>query len=136
MCSSSHTGGFSRLELLVTLVLVGFFFAFLSVRPAPSPETQARSALKSSLIRFIEAQENLHEEGHTYAGDLKLLQEKAAYAPEPGIALQIRPAASGLVYGYRAHAQHRESGEQCRIEYGAEGPDGPFFDGLIHCEQP
>jgi prepilin-type N-terminal cleavage/methylation domain-containing protein len=109
-----HRNGFTLLELLIVVLVLGVLAMIAIPRFAFAARTRALdAAAKSDLRNAMHAQEAYFAGSQTYAADLGVL----GLTPSTGVVL----AGGGTSGGYKMTAYHAGSGKKFTIEVGPEG---------------
>jgi prepilin-type N-terminal cleavage/methylation domain-containing protein len=124
----ARSRGFTLLELLIVIVIIGILAAVLIPRFANSREKAFVSAMKSDLRNLATAEESYYYDYATYAPSLAVL---GTFNPSAGVAVALTQATQG---GWSATASSANSLRQCFLFVGSANPVGvATAEGQITC---
>ncbi|MBI4541232.1 MAG: prepilin-type N-terminal cleavage/methylation domain-containing protein [Gemmatimonadetes bacterium] len=109
MVRSDH--GFTLIEMLIVMVVVGILAAIAIPKLNVTRERSYLSAMKSDLKNLAAHQEMYYADTYTYGSDLNAIEMQAS----DGVTITINEATTS---GWAATASHQGiAGEQCGIYY-------------------
>jgi len=121
--------GFTLLELLLVIVILGILVAVLIPRWSSSRERAFMAALKSDLRNLATAEEAYFFDNAMYTSSLASLP---AYSTSPGNSVTINQATVG---GWSATASHSGLTKQCFLFMGSVTPVGvATVEGQVSCQ--
>ena len=121
--------GFTLLELLICVVIMGLLAALAIPRFANTTGKANLAAVRSDLHNLITAQEGYFHEHHAYAPTLALLNARTS----PGVQVTIVEVVAS---GWSAQAVHPAAVPvTCAVFYGKAAPVAPATaEGVIACQ--
>jgi type IV pilus assembly protein PilA len=121
--------GFTLIELMVVLVVIGILVAVLIPRWANSRDRAFQAAMKSDLRNLASAEESYFYDNATYTTALSSL---AAYRASQGVVITVNEASAG---GWSATAVHANASRQCYLYIGNVSPVGAAkAEGQVVCQ--
>ncbi len=111
MCGKRR--GFTIIELLIVLVIVGILAAIAIPKFANTKERAFVAAMKADLRNLVTAQESYLADYRTYAGDG---DPKLQYTSSSGITVTIQDESGS---GWGATANHTGTSKVCAVFYGS-----------------
>ncbi len=118
MTTSRSTGGFTLIEVLLVVVIIGFLASFAVPRYSETRISAFRAVLVSDLRNLSTSQEARWRMHEGYAETLAELDVH----PSPGVSLEFTEADHT---GWAARAVHRSlPREVCGVYYGSADPSG------------
>lgn len=122
--------GFTLLELLAVVVVMGIVLAILIPKFANSKGRANEAAMKSDLRNLASVQEAYWYDYDTYyAGAVPSAGLK--FVPTPGVSIVLSGVSPA---GWAATATHTGSPKTCALFYGTAAPPAPAIqEGLVAC---
>jgi prepilin-type N-terminal cleavage/methylation domain-containing protein len=121
--------GFTLVELLIVVVIIGILAAIAIPKFQDSKGKAYASSLKSDLKNLSSSQEDHFYTNETYSTNIGALNFK----PSPGVVLTITEATVG---GWSATTTHPAAFPlTCAVFYGNASPVAPAtIEGVVHCQ--
>ncbi len=114
----SESRGFTIIELLIVVVIIGILAAIAIPKFANTKERAYLAAMKSDLRNLVTAEESYLAEWYTYTTNLG-----TGYQTSAGVTVSMQGVTAS---GWGATATHTGTGRGCAIFYGAVGsPPAP-----------
>lgn len=124
-----HSRGFTLVELMMVVVIIGLLAAVLIPRFANSREKAFIATVKSDLRNLAAAEESYFYDNATYALSLAAL---STFRPSTGVTVTVNEASMG---GWSATAEHPNSSRQCYLFVGNAAPVGTATqEGQVACQ--
>jgi prepilin-type N-terminal cleavage/methylation domain-containing protein len=124
----AHRHGFTLIELVMVLVIIGLLASVLIPRFANSREKAIVAAMKSDLRNLATAEESYFYDQLSYTTTLGNL---ASFRPSAGVTITVGQATMG---GWSATATHANVTRQCFLFVGNASPVGSATqEGQIAC---
>jgi prepilin-type N-terminal cleavage/methylation domain-containing protein len=121
--------GFTLIELMVVLVVIGILVAVLIPRWANSRDRAFQAAMKSDLRNLATAEESYFFDNATYTTALSSLP---VFRASQGVVVTVNEATMG---GWSATAAHQNASKQCYLYIGNASPVGAAkLEGQVVCE--
>lgn len=122
--------GFTLVELLIVVVVIGILLAILIPKWANSKDRASEAAMKSDLRNLASAQESYFYDNDTYY-DGPLPSASLAFIPSPGVSVLLSGVSAS---GWGATATSTASPKTCALYYGtAPAPPPATSEGRIAC---
>ena len=127
----SGQDGFSVLELLIVMMILGILAAVAVAKYRDARDNAIHSTLKSDLRNLAMRQESYFTDGnYTYTDDLAALE----FTPSPDVTITFDEATNT---GWSAQATHRGSAWRCALFMGEVPPLPPATTpGVVACTKP
>jgi type IV pilus assembly protein PilA len=127
--SPSLRRGFTLIEMLIVVVIIGILAAIAIPRFAQTKGKANVAAVKSDLANLAREQEAYFSEHSAYAPNLALLKT----TPSPGVTLTLVEAS---ISGWSATAVHPAAVPvTCSVFYGSAAPVAPAVsEGVVSCQ--
>jgi type II secretory pathway pseudopilin PulG len=125
----TRTLGFTLVELLVIMLILGLLVAIALPRFARSREKAARAAMQSDLRNLVTAQEAYFEKNFAYTNTMTDLQMNIS----PSVILEIVEVNGN---GWSAKATHENTVYECAVYFGAAAPPAGTTlpdEGIVGC---
>ncbi len=114
----SESRGFTIIELLIVVVIIGILAAIAIPKFANTKEKAFLASMKADLRNLVTAEEAYLAEFYTYASNLG-----AMYQTSAGVTVSMQNVTAS---GWGATATHTGTGRACAIFYGTVGsPPAP-----------
>jgi prepilin-type N-terminal cleavage/methylation domain-containing protein len=121
--------GFTLIELMLVLVVIGILVAVLIPRWANSRDRAFQAAMKSDLRNLATAEETYFYDNASYTTSLSSL---AAFRASQGVVVTVNEAS---VSGWSATAAHPSASKQCYLFIGNVSPIGAAkAEGQVVCQ--
>jgi type IV pilus assembly protein PilA len=124
--------GFTLIEVLLVLVIIGILVAVLVPRWANSRDRAFQAAMKSDLRNLATAEESYFYDYASYTTSLSAL---SGYRSSQSVIITINQALMG---GWSASASHPASSKQCYLYIGNASPIPlpSSAEGQVTCREP
>ena len=120
--------GFTLIELMVVVVIMGILVSVMVPRWQASREKAFVATMKSDLRNLAAAEESYFYDNATYTTSVAAL---ATFAPSSGITITINESTMG---GWSATAAHANTPRRCYLYVGNVAPVGSATaEGLVAC---
>lgn len=117
----SDSRGFTIIELLIVVVIIGILAAIAIPKFANTKERAYLASMKADLRNLVTAEEAYMADFYTYTANLG-----PTYQTSPGIAVAMQSVSAS---GWAATATHTGTGKTCAIFYGSVGsPPAPAIN--------
>ncbi len=114
----SESRGFTIIELLIVVVIIGILAAIAIPKFANTKERAYLASMKADLRNLVTAEEAYLAEYYTYTSNLGTTYQSSA-----GVTVALQDVSAS---GWAATATHTGTGRACAIFYGAVGsPPAP-----------
>jgi prepilin-type N-terminal cleavage/methylation domain-containing protein len=113
--------GFTLVELLVVIVIIGILAAISIQSYSNSKEQSLISVMKGDLRNLATSQEAYYYDNQTYYGG-PIPDPALLFSPSPGVTITLQNVSS---QGWAATATHIGTSRTCAIYVGNGGPIGP-----------
>jgi len=121
--------GFTLIELMVVLVVIGILVAVLIPRWANSRDRAFQAAMKSDLRNLATAEESYFFDNASYTTSLSSLP---VFRASQGVVVTVNEASMG---GWSATAAHANASKQCYLYIGSASPVGAAkLEGQVACQ--
>lgn len=128
---SGQARGFTLIEVLVSLVVVGLLAAIAMPRLSATKGRGFLATMRSDLRNFAAHEESYFYDASVYTPDLADLQARG-FRQSDGVDITIVEA---TVSGWSVTADHPLVAEQCALFIGTAAPSGPAVEeGEIACQ--
>lgn len=129
--SRAGRGGFTLIELMIAIVLIGLLAAFSTQRVGVIREHGLVVTMRSDLRHLAVAEESYVYDTGTYTSDVARLKARGMQT-SPGVALTVHEA---TVTGWSATATHTQTERACYLIVGDAAPvGGAVEDGVANCD--
>jgi prepilin-type N-terminal cleavage/methylation domain-containing protein len=118
--------GFSLIELLIVVVIIGILVAIAVPKFANTKEKALVAAMKSDLRNMTGTEEGYFGTNQTYTTNLVAMN----FVPTQGVVAVVTDA---KVTGWAATTSHPATTKTCQIGFGADSIAG-IGDGVIDCK--
>lgn len=128
----SRPAGFTLVELLIAILLVGIVLAFVYPKLLPVKESTYTDLMKNSIrnLAFAEAQ---HFQAHsTWTADLDVLRDEFGYVEDRDVLVVVTFPGSDPTNGLTITAIHSKTAEVCELRRAPGATDNP---GIV-CSTP
>lgn len=137
MVKYSRREGFTLVELLIVVVVIGIIGGFAIAQMLPAQEKAYVAAMKNSLNNIIRAQQNYKVQNDVFASSLaELTTQIPNFELDKDVQVVSWSASSNPAYGYTVVLGHAKSAAVCGVAYGASGPGlAAQYDNRIKCDE-
>lgn len=125
--------GFSLIEILTVVVVIGILAAFVIPALLPARDEAYVTAMKNSLKAMAESQEVYKNENDQYASTLSALTTATGWEADQDVTITLN--ISHVQYGFIATAEHSKTAAECGLYWGASGPGGTPYNNRTGCAE-
>lgn len=130
MCRAPQRSGFTLVELLIVIVIIGILAAMAIPKFAATKEKSFVARMTSDLRNLATSQEAYFADNGAYYGGA-VPGGGLVFGPSTGVSITM-DGASGM--GWAATASSVGTTRKCYVFYAAFGPNGPAtVDGRVAC---
>lgn len=130
MGSGAPDRGFTLVELLVVIVIIGILAAISIQSYSNSKEQSFLAVMKGDLRNLGTSQEAYYYNNQTYYGG-PVPDPALVFSPSPGVSITLQNVSA---QGWAATATHPNTSRTCAMYVGNAGPIGPAtVEGEVAC---
>ena len=118
--------GFSLIELLIVLVIIGILTSIAVPTFANTKEKAYLAAMKSDLRNLATAQEAYFSDNQMYTTNTTAV----GFSPSPGVSVSVPDAAA---MKWTGTASHPSTLKTCKIGFGADTTASGAAEGVVKC---